>query len=224
MFPIRDTLPAQGKSVTNWAIILACGWIFWYQPEVDDPELTAWMLEWGVIPAEYAAEATGRWLPWLTAMFVHGGWLHLIANMWSLWIFGDNVEAAMGRVRYLVFYLLAGLGGTLAHVLMNGDSTVPVVGASGAISGVMAAYLFLFPASRIVMLFPLLFIPFFFQIPAWTYILFWIFFETLMGLQQHAGVGIETGVAVWAHVGGFAAGAALFRLFIKRDFRAKAEA
>ena len=215
MFPVRDTLPAARRSVSNWLLILLNGWVFWYQLGLSEAELEAWVYELGVVPAAYTSGSSSTYWPWLTTMFVHGGWLHVIANLWSLWIFGDNVEARMGRLRYIVFFLLAGLGGTLAHVVFNPGSSVPVVGASGAISGVMAAYLFLFPAARIVMLFPIFFIPFFFQIPAWLYILVWIAMETLTGLTMVAQGGLEEGgVAVWAHVGGFATGAVLYRLFL----------
>jgi membrane associated rhomboid family serine protease len=220
MFPIRDTLPATRRSVSNWLIILLNGWVFWYQLNLTDLELEAWVYELGVVPAQYTLGGRTDYWPWLTTMFVHGGWFHILANLWSLWIFGDNVEAQMGRIRYVVFFLLAGLGGTLAHVYFNPASTVPVVGASGAISGVMAAYFFLFPAARIVMLFPIFFIPFFFQIPAWLYILAWIAMETLTGLSHVAQGGLEEGgVAVWAHVGGFATGAVLYRLFLQNSGR-----
>lgn len=224
MFPIRDTLPATRPSVSNWLLILINGWVFWYQLGLTEAELEAWVYELGVVPALYTQDTPTTYWPWLTTMFVHGGWFHILANLWSLWIFGDNVEAAMGRVRYVLFFLLAGLGGTLAHVYFNPDSTVPVVGASGAISGVMAAYFFLFPAARIVMLLPIFFIPFFFQIPAWLYILVWIFIETMTGLTQVSNGGLEGGgVAVWAHVGGFAAGAVLYRLFLRSSSREESE-
>jgi membrane associated rhomboid family serine protease len=148
-------------------------------------------------------------------MFLHGGWMHVIGNMWTLWIFGANVEDRMGPMRFLFFYLLCGLAAGLVQWLTNPDSTIPTVGASGAIAGIMGAYLVLFPHSRVVVLLPILFFPFFFELPAVTYLGFWaltqVFSETL-SLASPADVG---GVAWWAHVGGFGVGILLQFLFVK---------
>jgi membrane associated rhomboid family serine protease len=153
-------------------------------------------------------------------MFLHGGWLHVISNMWSLWIFGDNVEERMGRARFLVFYLLTGLIAGLTHYYTNIDSTIPTVGASGAIAGVLGAYFVLFPHSRIIVVVPVFLFPFFFEIHAALYLFFWfvsqLFAGTLGLLARANDVG---GVAVWAHAGGFVAGMVLHRLFLlpRRD-------
>jgi membrane associated rhomboid family serine protease len=190
--------------------------------------LEALFYVFGIVPARYShpewALAIGlpvdSYWPFLTSMFLHGGWGHLIGNMWSLWIFGDNVEDRMGRVRYLAFYLFTGLVAGLTHWLTNADSTLPTVGASGAIAGVLGAYFVLFPHARIIMLIPVFFIPFFFQLPAVLYLLFWflsqVFAGTLGALAAPQDVG---GVAFWAHVGGFVAGMVLHRLFLlpRRD-------
>src|SRR5207237_8668834 len=134
-----------------------------------------------IVPARYTHPAWAQWVgvpiddywPFLTCMFLHGSWSHVIGNMWTLWIFGDNVEDRMGPVRFLAFYLLTGVAAGLTHWFTNLDSTVPTVGASGAIAGVLGAYFILFPHSRIIVLFPVFFWPFFFELPAVMYLLFW---------------------------------------------------
>ena len=151
-----------------------------------------------------------------TSMFLHGSWMHLIGNMWFLWLFGNNVEDVMGRVRFVVFYLLCGLTAALAQVITNPASVVPMVGASGAISGVMGGYLALFPRVRV---FCFLIVGFFITsvaLPAWMMLLYWIGIQVLSGLAASGGdVG---GVAFWAHVGGFVAGLILVRLFANAEY------
>jgi hypothetical protein len=137
-------------------------------------------------------------------MFLHGGWFHVIANMWSLYLFGDNVEDRLGPVRFLLFYLLAGLAANLVHFVINHHSTMPVIGASGAIAGVMAAYLRLFPTARIITLFPIFFIPYFLEVPAYFFMGLWFVMQLLSGAASLAGA--EGGIAWWAHIGGFAVG------------------
>jgi membrane associated rhomboid family serine protease len=150
----------------------------------------------------------------VTSMFLHGSWLHLLGNMWFLWLFGDNVEDAMTRPRFVVFYLLCGLAAAAAQVLTQPGSVLPMVGASGAISGVMGGYLVLYPRVRV---FLLVFLGFFLTsvaVPAWAMLLFWIGLQVVSGL---ASAGDSAGgVAFWAHVGGFAAGVILVRLFARR--------
>jgi membrane associated rhomboid family serine protease len=152
--------------------------------------------------------------PFVTCMFLHGGWAHIIGNMWSLWIFGDNVEDRMGSIRFLFFYLLTGLAAGLTHYLTNADSVVPTVGASGAIAGVLGAYFVLFPRSQIIVLVPIFFFPFFFQLPAVTYLLFWFLSQILGGAIAGLSASQVGGIAFWAHAGGFVAGVLLHRLFI----------
>jgi membrane associated rhomboid family serine protease len=149
-------------------------------------------------------------------MFLHGGWMHIIGNMWTLWIFGDNVEDRMGPLRFVLFYLLCGLAAGVTHWLTNPDSTIPTVGASGAIAGVLGAYFFLYPHARIIAMVPIFFWPFFFELPAITYLGFWILSQIFSGTLSLALPKDVGGVAWWAHVGGFIAGAALHRLFVKR--------
>ena len=152
----------------------------------------------------------------LTSMFLHGSWMHLIGNMWFLWVFGDNIEDSMGRVRFAIFYLISGVAAALLQVLFNPASGIPMVGASGAISGVMGAYLILYPRVRV---FALVVLGFFFTsiaLPAWTMLLYWAAIQLVSGLF---GLLAEErgGVAVWAHIGGFVAGVVLIKLFARHD-------
>jgi membrane associated rhomboid family serine protease len=152
----------------------------------------------------------------LTSMFLHGSWMHLIGNMWFLWLFGNNVEDSMTRPRFIVFYLLCGLAAALLQVAMDPNSLVPMVGASGAISGVMGAYLVLYPRVRVFTLLPLGFFITSVALPAWAMLIYWMVLQLLGGFTRIGGAG-EGGVAFWAHVGGFAAGALLVKVFERGD-------
>jgi membrane associated rhomboid family serine protease len=160
--------------------------------------------------------ATAPWLTALTSMFMHGSWFHIVGNMWFLWVFGNNVEDSMGRVRFLVFYLLCGLAAALAQVATDPASAIPMVGASGAISGVMGGYLVLYPQVRV---FCLVFLGFFvtsIALPASMMLLYWLALQFVSGLAAFGGEG--GGVAFWAHVGGFVAGLILVKLFAQRAY------
>jgi membrane associated rhomboid family serine protease len=159
----------------------------------------------------------GRQLPnLLTSMFLHGSWMHLIGNMWFLWLFGNNVEDSMTRPRFAIFYLLCGIAAALLQIAVDPDSRVPMVGASGAISGVMGAYLVLYPRVRVFTLVPLGFMLTSFALPAWAMLIYWMVLQVLGGFTRVGG-GDEGGVAFWAHVGGFIAGVALVKLFERPD-------
>jgi membrane associated rhomboid family serine protease len=154
----------------------------------------------------------------ITSMFLHGSWMHLIGNMWFLWLFGNNVEDSMGHVRYVIFYLLCGIGAALAQVAANPASGIPMVGASGAISGVMGAYLVLYPRVRVYVF---VFLGFFFTtiaLPAWTMLLYWFALQFVGGLAGLVAAEEGGGVAFFAHAGGFVAGIALVKLFARRDY------
>jgi membrane associated rhomboid family serine protease len=154
-----------------------------------------------------------------SSMFLHGGWMHLLGNMWFLWLFGNNIEDSMGRVRYLVFYLLCGVAAALAQVIVTPDSAIPMVGASGAISGVMGAYLILYPRVRVYAIVPIGFIPLSIALPAWTMLLYWFGMQFLGGLVRSSSE--QGGVAFWAHAGGFLAGIVLVKIFARpEDVRA----
>jgi membrane associated rhomboid family serine protease len=155
----------------------------------------------------------------LTHQFLHAGWLHIFANMWALWIFGDNVEDRMGPVRFTIFYLTCGAIAGLTQLLINPDSTLPSVGASGAIAGIFGAYVLFFPTARLVVMFPILFFPFFFEVPAVFYMAIWFSTQLFGGTLAVIGPGQVGGIAWWAHIGGFIGGMLLCWLFVGRDRR-----
>jgi membrane associated rhomboid family serine protease len=229
MIPIRDTIPSRNAPVMTWTLIAVNTAIFLFEVSLPPQQLEGLFYLFGLVPARYShpdwALAIGlpvdSCLPFLTSMFLHGGWLHLIGNMWTLWIFGDNVEDLMGPMRFLSFYLLTGFIAGLTHWLTNIDSTLPTVGASGAIAGVLGAYFVLFPHSRIIVMFPILFFPFFFELPAGLYLLFWSFTQIFGGTAAGLSAQEVGGVAWWAHVGGFVSGMVLYRLFIPVPRRAR---
>ncbi len=222
MIPIRDTIPRQHFPFAVWALIAVNVFLFIRELELPQDSTEQFIYLFGLVPARFThpdwAASVGyprTYWPFLTTMFLHGGWLHIIGNMWFLWIFGDNVEDRMGPVRFLVFYLLCGLAAGVVHVLTNPGSRVPAVGASGAIAGVMGAYFVLFPRARILAMFPIFFYPVFFQVPAFLYVGFWFlmqFFSGTLAIALHREV---SGIAWWAHVGGFGAGILTFSLFLR---------
>ncbi|MCS6904822.1 MAG: rhomboid family intramembrane serine protease [Bacteroidia bacterium] len=222
MFPIKDTIPARSFPIINWCIIAFNSIIFAFQLTLNETELQTLFYVFGLVPARYShlewadmvgLRANDYW-PFITNTFLHGGWAHFLGNMWTLYIFGDNVEDRMGKARYLIFYLLCGLAASFTHYWVNIDSTVPAIGASGAISGVMAAYMFLFPKSQIIFFFPILFIPYFIELSAFFYIGVWFVGQFISGTFDALFDNQATGIAFWAHIGGFLAGAILFSFFI----------
>lgn len=169
--------------------------------------------EWAV----YVGFPANSYWTILTYQFLHGGWLHIIANMWTLWIFGDNVEDRMGSLRFAIFYFICGSTAGITQLLTNPDSTIPSIGASGAIAGVLGAYLMFFPTARLIVLFPVVFLPFFFEVPAVLYLILWFFIQLFSGTAAAlAGPQQAGGIAWWAHVGGFVSGMLLCRLFARR--------
>jgi membrane associated rhomboid family serine protease len=218
VFPIRDTIPSRSAPLVTWALIVVNAIVFLYQLALPRPALESFIYYFGMVPAAMSASgasalpASAGLVSFVSSMFIHGGLLHLVANMWTLWIFGDNVEDRMGRGRFLAFYLSCGLAAGIAHWLSNPSSTTPTVGASGAIAGVLGAYFVLFPRSRVLTLVPILFYPLFIELPAFLYLGFWFLTQLVSG-GMAAGSG---GIAWWAHIGGFIAGIVLFRPFLKR--------
>jgi membrane associated rhomboid family serine protease len=227
MLPIRDTIPARRTPFGTWLIIAINSAVFMFELMMPDPVLQAFFYYFGIVPARYTHPEWAVWVglplddywPFVTSMFLHGGWLHIIGNMWTLWIFGDNVEDRMGTMRYLIFYFICGLAAGLVHLFTNPSSTLPTVGASGAIAGVLGAYFLLFPKARVLTLIPLFFLPLFVEIPAITYLGFWVLSQVFSGVLSLGLPEDVGGIAFWAHVGGFVAGAALHWLFVKGDQR-----
>ena len=203
MIPLRDVIPSRTTPVMTIALIVVNTVVFLYQLSLGARRGNDFILYFGLIPAAFS------WVSVLTSMFLHGGLLHVGANMLYLWIFGDNVEDRMGHGRFLAFYLLCGLAAALAQTAMRPDSVVPMIGASGAIAGVMGAYLVLYPHSRIVTLVPFFFFMQLIEVPAIFFLGFWFVLQFLSGVGSIASAtGGEPagGVAFWAHVAGFAAG------------------
>jgi len=224
MIPLKDDNPTRITPVITWGFIAVNVMVFLYQVSLGQ-EGQRFIYEYGAIPAvvfgyktlpkSLAAIPPGVSL--FTSMFLHGGWLHLIGNMWYLWIFGDNIEEAMGRVRYLAFYLICGLLASVSHVLSSPDSILPSIGASGAISGVLGAYVLLYPRARVLVLIPLGFFTRLMYIPAAFVLGFWFVLQLLSGSLGGAQDG--GGVAFWAHIGGFIAGMLLVGIFKRREVR-----
>ncbi|MBC7251490.1 MAG: rhomboid family intramembrane serine protease [Anaerolineae bacterium] len=223
MFPIQDTVRSRDLPIVNWLIILANIVVFLFEASLGPRQLEVFIHLCGAVPRQFLADpGLVQVAKLFTSMFLHGGWAHLISNVWALYIFGDNVEDRMGHWRYLLFYLLSGVIAALTHIFLTPTSTVPMIGASGAISGVLGAYLVLFPTSRVITLVPLFFVPWFVEIPALFYLGFWFvsqLFNGLFALAVSGPVGTYGGVAWWAHVGGFAAGLLLVGLFARRRVR-----
>ena len=221
MIPIRDKIPSSSFPVVNTALIVLNVLVFFYEVGLGR-ETQEFIYNWGLIPAELGrAGLFGQIYPFFTSMFLHGGWLHVIFNMLYLYIFGDNVEDRMGHFKYLVFYLLAGLCAALAQVLINPSSSVPMVGASGAIAGVLGAYFVYFPKSRILTLLPVFYFIQLVEIPALAFLLIWFIIQFLSGVTSMLVSTQEVGgVAWWAHIGGFAAGFILAKPFSKRFLKA----
>ncbi|MDZ7373859.1 MAG: rhomboid family intramembrane serine protease [candidate division KSB1 bacterium] len=226
MFPLRDNIPSRTWPVVNVSLIVCNLLIFLYEVSLGR-HLQDFLMTYGVVPAKVlyllrkepwnVVEIVG---PFFTSMFLHGGWMHVIGNMWFLWIFGDNVEDRLGHFRYLVFYLLCGLVAGLVHYMLNPTSGVPTVGASGAIAGVMGAYYLLYPRARVLTLVPLFFFVEIIEIPAFFFLGLWFVIQLVQGAFSLATVDTLTGgVAWWAHVGGFAAGAVLVNVFKRRTYR-----
>ncbi|HYK91778.1 MAG TPA: rhomboid family intramembrane serine protease [Acidobacteriota bacterium] len=225
MFPLRDDNPTSSFPIVTIALIVANSLVFLYQVSLGPRAGQLFIYEYGAIPSVVVGTDTlparlatiPPVLSLFTNMFLHGGWMHLIGNMWYLWIFGDNIEEAMGRIRYLAFYLIAGFLASVSHVLSNIASTIPSIGASGAISGVLGAYLLLYPRARVL---TLIFLGWFIRmvyIPAGFVLGFWFILQLLSGsMSEGRDAG---GVAFWAHVGGFIAGILLVGLFKRRDVR-----
>jgi membrane associated rhomboid family serine protease len=229
MIPIQDTIRSRNPPLAVYALIGLNVLVFAFELTLPHGDLDQLFYILGIVPARYThpqwAEQVGfpidNYWPFLTSMFLHGGWAHIIGNMWTLWIFGDNIEDRMGPLRFTLFYLICGLIAAVVHWFTNPHSTIPTVGASGAIAGVLGAYLVLYPRARIVVLIPIFFYPLFFEVPAVTYLLFWALSQLYSGALALAGPGEVGGVAWWAHVGGFTAGLLLHPLFVRprRAFR-----
>jgi len=215
MIPLYDTIRTRQFPFINWLLILANAAVFWYELQFGENALQNFIFTWGLIPAELLSKPQQEWLTVFTAMFLHGGWFHIISNMWVLYIFGDNIEERVGSIRYLLFYLLSGIAAASLQVFILPSSSVPMIGASGAIAGVLGAYLVSFPGSRIASIVPIFFIFTIVEVPAILFLILWFasqLYSGLFAMQGSAG----SGIAWWAHVGGFLFGLIMVPFFRRR--------
>jgi rhomboid family protein len=217
MIPLRDAVQTKNYPVVNNAIIGLNVIIFLYQ-FTQGGGLDNFFYIYGLVPARYSIPQISSYFTtlqqafsFLSFMFLHGGVWHLLGNMWSLYIFGDNVEDRLGPVRYLFFYIICGLASGLSHLLLNLNSNAPTIGASGAIAGVMGAYFILHPRAKILTLIPIFFIPYFLEIPAFVFLGIWFVLQFLSAAGSHGQVG---GVAWWAHIGGFVFGIIFLKILL----------
>ena len=233
MIPIRDDRPSFTTPFINYLLIALNTLVFLYEVLLGPHTREVFVYQFGVEPIRVLA-ALGlanvhvpdpSALPLLTSMFLHASWLHLIGNMWVLWIFGDNIEDYLGHFGYLIFYLVSGLAASVLHIALNPSSSVPSVGASGAIAGVMGAYFLLFPSARVLTLVPLIIFFTFIWLPAWIVLGYWFVLQFLSGAATSIAYSSRTGggggIAFWAHVGGFVAGIIMIKLLPQRMRRTR---
>ncbi|SRR5579875_460650 len=241
MIPLKDDAPRISTPFINYTLLALNTAAFLFEVSLNPAARQGLVFAFGMVPARFTVvlfnhgyvpwnlisglgtryvPAAAAFVPIFTSMFLHASWLHLIFNMWALWIFGDNVEDYLGHMLYLVLYLTSGVAAALLHTLFNIGSTIPSVGASGAIAGVMGAYFVLYPRARVLTLVPFFFV-FFMWLPAWIVLGYWFVAQFLSGAATSIAVrgGSTSGIAFWAHVGGFIAGILLIKLFPARTRR-----
>lgn len=229
MIPIRDDTPRFSTPFITYFLIITNVLVFIYELMVgaqSEAALNSLISEFGIVPRVDVAILTGSThlsptaaiIPVFTSMFLHGSWIHIIGNMWVLWIFGDNIEDYLGHFKYLIFYFASGLGAALLHIALNINSRMPSVGASGAIAGVMGAYFILYPKARVLTVVPLIVFFTFWRLPAWIVLGYWFLVQFLSGAATAIAATTQTtgGVAFWAHVGGFVTGIVLIKILPPR--------
>jgi len=216
MIPLYDTLRSRRFPLINWTLIALNFLVFFYELSLSPSGLDRLTQMWGLVPVNLTMHPATFWITIFTSMFLHGGWFHILSNMWFLFIFGDNIEDRMGKSRYLIFYLLSGIAAGLLESYVLRTSTVPTIGASGAIAGVLGAYLISFPRARIASIVPIIFIFTIIEIPATIFLLFWFVLQLFSGVFTLQGAS-GSGVAWWAHVGGFVFGILAVNLFARRQ-------
>ena len=209
MIPLRNNITSKTKPFINWLLVLANGYLFYIELRFGNPEaLNKFIAHWSVIPSRLWADITQQWITLFTATFLHGGWTHLIGNMLFLYVFGRSVEDRMGHMRYFIFYLSMGLLANATEAYIAFGSSLPMLGASGAVAGVLGSYFFYYPYSRILTLIPFGIFSRIVEIPAFLFLGFWFLMQTIQGTLA---LGVKTmqntgGVAWWAHASGFIGG------------------
>ena len=217
MIPLYDTVRSRRIPIFNWMIVGLNVLVFLYELKLGGAGLEGFIRAWALIPNRLMSDPQVAWVTMFTSMFLHGGWFHLVSNMWVLLIFGDNIEDRLGGIQYLFFYLFSGLAAALLQTYILQGSNQPMIGASGAIAGVLGAYLILFPYARIASLVPIFFIFTIIEIPATIFLLFWFVSQLFSGWLALQGGG-SSGIAWWAHIGGFLYGLVFVRMFAPRRF------
>lgn len=224
MLPLKDKVKSLTTPWIIYIIICLNALVFIYQLSLSPKQLQLFFYEFGVVP--FFLENSKVWeirgvfdqlFPFVSSMFLHGGWTHIIGNMWILWIFGDNVQDRMGTFRFTVFYTLAGIASMYVHAITNAGSQVPAIGASGAIAGVMGAYLVFYPRASVITLLPIFFYFTVITVPAYVFLFVWFGLQFLNGTFSLINPNAGGGIAWWAHVGGFAFGYLTARLFQKKE-------
>jgi len=219
MIPLRDTIPVRRFPVVNTIIIALNVLVFLGESILSPDQLDQFIWQWGLVPSRvWEGGGVVSWLGLFTSIFMHGGWWHLISNMLALYIFGDNIEDRLGPVRYILFYLCSGLAASAVHLIAYSGSSLPTVGASGAIAGVLGAYMVLYPQARVVTLVPIFYFIRIIELPALVYLGFWFVSQLFNGFFALAttDVLLRGGVAWWAHIGGFVFGLAVIRVIAPR--------
>ena len=218
MIPIRDTISSKNYPIVNNILIGINVFVYLAVLLTHGTELSRFDYIYGLVPARYSTPQIASYFSFgqqafslISFMFLHGGFWHLLGNMWTLYIFGDNVEDRLGPVRYLLFYMLCGMASGFTHLILNLHSNIPVIGASGAIAGIMGAYMLLHPYSKILTLIPIIFIPWFVEIPAVFFLGFWFLMQFFQATSVNSGA---SGIAWWAHVGGFLFGMLFLKVFL----------
>ena len=215
MIPLYDTVRSRKFPLVNLVLIVSNILVFLYEQQLTSAQLERFIFTWALVPAHLIGNPSAAWITIFTAMFLHGSWIHLLGNMWFLYIFGDNIEARLGGIRYLIFYLLSGVAAALLQTYVQPASQVPTIGASGAIAGVLGAYLVSFPRSRVASLVPILFIFTIVEIPAVIFLAIWFIIQIYSGLFVMQGANAAN-IAWWAHIGGFVFGAVMVSFFARR--------
>jgi hypothetical protein len=224
MIPIKDNVPSRTFPVVTVGLIVVNILIFIVEYFALGPlEMRRFTLQYGLVPVVLREYALGGGIPagqaitpLVTSIFLHGGLVHVVGNMWYLWIFGDNVEDRLGHFRFLVFFITCGVIGNLAHYAFNSSSMIPTIGASGAVAGVLGVYLVSYPSARVLVLIPVFFFLHFVNLPALVVLGFWIVLQFLNGAASVVFTQATGGVAWWAHIGGFMGGILIFKLFRPR--------
>jgi membrane associated rhomboid family serine protease len=231
MIPIRDDQPRFSTPYITYFLVALNVVVFLMELSIGAQShgtLNSLIYEFGVVPQQILGAGgstqlspVGAVVPIFTSMFLHGSWLHIIGNMWVLWIFGDNIEDHLGHFSYLAFYLVCGFAAAVAHILLNPGSNVPTVGASGAIAGIMGAYFLLYPKARVLTIVPLIVFFTFWWLPAWIVLGYWFLVQFLSGTATSIAYSSSSsgGIAFWAHVGGFVAGIILIKVLPERRHR-----